>query len=41
MELLPAAADPFYAMKVKKCDEFFDQYTKESIEYLKNCKANN
>ncbi|MFQ5821514.1 MAG: sugar phosphate isomerase/epimerase family protein [Candidatus Heimdallarchaeota archaeon] len=35
MELLPAAADPFAAMKVRKCDEFFDLYTEESIEYLK------
>ena len=35
MELLPAAADPFAAMKARKCDEFFDLYAKESIEYLK------
>ena len=35
MELLPAAADPFAAMKLKGAKEFFDQYTKESIEYLK------
>ena len=35
MELLPAAADPFAAMKVRKCEEFFDQYARESIEYMK------
>jgi len=35
MELLPAAADPFAAMKLKGAKEFFDQYAKESIEYLK------
>lgn len=32
MELLPAAADPFGG---KVCEEFYDQYTKESIEFLK------
>ena len=36
MELLPAAADPFVVLKErKKCEEFYDSYTKESIEYLK------
>jgi sugar phosphate isomerase/epimerase len=35
MELLPAAADPFAAMKLRKCEEFFDQYARESIEYMK------
>jgi len=35
MELLPAAADPFAAMKIKKADEFYDQYSKESIDFLK------
>jgi len=34
-ELLPAGADPFYVMKVKKCDEFFDKYTRDSIRYMK------
>lgn len=33
MELLPAAADPFGG-EVQK--EFYDQYTKESIEFLEN-----
>ena len=32
MELLPAAADPFGG---KVCEEFYDQYTEESIVYLK------
>lgn len=32
MELLPAAADPFGG---KICEEFYDQYTEESIVYLK------
>ena len=32
MELLPAAADPFGG---KVCEEFYDQYTEESILYLK------
>ena len=32
MELLPAAADPFGG---KRCDEFYDQYTEESIVYLR------
>lgn len=31
MELLPAAADPFGGVV---CEEFYDQYTKESIEFL-------
>ena len=35
-ELLPAGADPFYVMKVKKCDEFFDKYTRDSIRYMRN-----
>lgn len=34
-ELLPAGADPFYVMRVKKCDEFFDQYTRHAIQYMK------
>jgi len=34
-ELIPAAADPFFAMKTKKCDEFFDEYTRQSIDYMK------
>lgn len=32
MELLPPFADPFSGVR---CEEFYDQYTKESIEYLK------
>lgn len=32
MELLPAAADPFGG---KRCDEFYDQYTEESVVYLR------
>ena len=32
MELLPAAADPFGG---KICEEFYDQYTEESVNYLK------
>jgi len=35
MELLPAAADPFLVLKGTRCDEFYDLYTKESIEFLK------
>ena len=35
MELLPAAADPFLVLKGSRCDEFYDEYTKESIEFLK------
>lgn len=32
MELLPASADPFGG---KICEEFYDQYTKESVMYLR------
>jgi sugar phosphate isomerase/epimerase len=32
MELLPPFADPFSGVR---CEEFYDQYTKESITYLK------
>jgi sugar phosphate isomerase/epimerase len=32
MELLPAAADPFSG---SRCEEFFDQYSEESINFLK------
>lgn len=32
MELLPPFADPFSGVR---CEEFYDQYTKESIDYLK------
>jgi sugar phosphate isomerase/epimerase len=35
MELFPAAADPFMLLKGGRCEEFYDQYTRESIEYLK------
>lgn len=35
MELLPAAADPFMVLNGARCEEFYDQYTKESIEFLK------
>ncbi|GAB6118351.1 sugar phosphate isomerase/epimerase [Thermoanaerobacter brockii subsp. lactiethylicus] len=35
MELLPAAADPFMVLKGARCDEFYDQYTEESIDFLK------
>lgn len=35
MELLPAAADPFLVLEGADCDEFYDQYTKDSIEFLK------
>ena len=38
MELLPAAADPFGG---KICEEFYDQYTKESIDYLKKLFSDN
>ena len=34
-ELLPAAADPFRVLKEKGAPEFFDQYTKESIQFMK------
>ncbi|WP_180954529.1 sugar phosphate isomerase/epimerase family protein [Bacillus sp. V5-8f] len=33
MELLPAFADPFNGIR---CEEFYDQYTEESIVFLKN-----
>ncbi len=33
MELLPAFADPFNGVR---CEEFYDQYTEESIVFLKN-----
>lgn len=33
MELLPAAANPFSGIVQ---EEFYDQYTEESITYLKN-----
>ncbi|WP_369018254.1 sugar phosphate isomerase/epimerase [Thermatribacter velox] len=36
MELLPAAADPFSVLKAGGAEEFYDQYTKESIRYLKS-----
>jgi len=39
-ELLPAGADPFYAMKTRRCDEFFDLYTGEAIEYMKGLWGN-
>lgn len=35
MELLPAAADPFMVLEGDGSPEFFDQYTKNSIEFLK------
>jgi hypothetical protein len=35
-ELLPAAADPFGTMKKGGGREFFDEYTKHSIEYMKD-----
>lgn len=38
MELLPAAADPFGG---KVCEEFYDQYTEESINYLKKLFSDN
>lgn len=36
MEILPASADPFGVFKKGGGKEFYDQYTKESIEYLKS-----
>jgi sugar phosphate isomerase/epimerase len=39
MELLPAAADPFAAMKVKRCEEFFEQYAREAIDFMKELEA--
>jgi len=35
MELLPAAADPFAVMRAGGGREFYDQYTKESIEFIR------
>lgn len=35
MELLPAAADPFMVLNGSRCEEFYDQYTEESINFLK------
>lgn len=35
MELLPAAADPFMVLNGSRQDEFYDQYTRESIEFLR------
>lgn len=35
MELLPAAGDPFMVLNAGRQEEFYDQYTKESIELLK------
>lgn len=34
-ELLPAAGDPFLALKGGKAQEFFDQYTEEAIRFVK------
>jgi len=34
-ELLPAAADPFRVLKEKGAPEFFEEYTKESIQFMK------
>ncbi len=36
MEILPAAADPFGVLKRGGGKEFYDQYTQESIEFLKS-----
>ncbi len=35
MELLPAAGDPFMVLNAGHQDEFYDQFTRESIEFLK------
>jgi sugar phosphate isomerase/epimerase len=35
MELLPAAADPFMVLNGSRQDEFYDQYTRDSIEFLR------
>lgn len=35
MELLPAAGDPFMVLNAGRQEEFYDQYTRESIELLK------
>jgi sugar phosphate isomerase/epimerase len=34
-ELLPAAGDPFLALKGGKAQEFFDQYTEEAISFVR------
>ena len=34
-ELLPAAADPFGTLKKGGGREFFDEYTKDAINYIK------
>lgn len=34
-ELLPAAGDPFLALKGGEAEEFFDEYTRSAIEYCK------
>jgi len=36
LEILPAAADPFGVMERGGGREFFDEYTKQSIDYLRN-----
>jgi sugar phosphate isomerase/epimerase len=38
-ELLPAAGDVFGVLKGGKAPEFFDQYTEESINYMKKVEA--
>jgi sugar phosphate isomerase/epimerase len=38
-ELLPAAGDPFLALGRDRAPEFFDQYTQESIEYVRKLAA--
>jgi sugar phosphate isomerase/epimerase len=38
-ELLPAAGDVFGVLKGGKAPEFFDQYTEESIRYMKKVEA--
>ncbi len=35
MELLPAAADPFMVLEGEGSPEFYDQYTRDSISFLK------
>jgi len=35
MELLPVASDPFMVLNSGHQEEFYDQYTRESIELLK------
>ncbi len=39
-ELLPAAADPFGTLKKGGGREFFDEYTKSAIEYIKEIEKN-